>query len=170
MKQTIYFNKARGFSLIEVLITVLLLAIGFLVAAKMQITSLSSSQSAQMQTNAMQISAEMMDKMRNNPVGVADGLYDGITTSSVAPVTCPNSGCTPAQLASKDIFEWSAHFIDLRGIGAGFQPSLPGADINQPASASISQPVDGVYTIRVDWQGFVDGESVPESFVSNFIP
>lgn len=170
MKRTIDVNNARGFSLIEVLTTVVLLAFGFLVAGKMQIQSLRSSQSAQMQTNALQISAEMMDKMRNNPVGVANGLYDGKKTSSVAPVTCSNTGCTPAQLASKDLFEWSAHFIDLRSIGTDFQPMLPGVDAEKPASASISEPTDGVYTISVDWQGFEDGEFVPKSLVLNFIP
>jgi len=165
-------NKAqeRGFSLLEVLITIVLLAIGFLIAAKMQVHSLRSSQSAQMQVNAQQISSEIMDKMRSNPEGVANGVYDGKTTSNAAATPCASAGCTPAQLAAKDLYEWSAHFIDVRGIGDTYLPSLPGAGASKPAKGSISAPVDGVYTISIDWQGFSDGQSHVETLAVKFIP
>jgi len=163
-------KQQQGFSLLEVMITIFLLAIGFLVAAKMQAHSFRSSQSAQMQAYALQISSEIMDKMRNNPIGVANGAYSGKTTSATAATQCANTGCTPAQQASQDLFEWSAHFIDVRGIGASFVPSLHGASDTQPATGSISEPVDDVYTINIDWQGYSDGNLVAENLVIKFIP
>ena len=163
-------KQEAGFSLIEVLLTIVLLAIGFLVAGKMQVQGLRGSQAARMQASALEISAEMMDKMRNNPTGVANGEYDGKTTSAAAATTCPTSGCTPAQQAAKDLHEWSAHFIDVRNVGDDYLPSLPGTSETNPATASISNPVDDVYTIRVDWQVFSQGALVPESFVVSFIP
>jgi len=163
-------SQERGFSLLEVLITIVLLAIGFLIAAKMQIHSLRSSQSAQMQVNAQQISSEIMDKMRNNLQGVAAGAYDGKTTSNAAATPCATAGCTPAQLAAKDLYEWSAHFVDVRGIGSAYLPSLPGESATIPATGSISAPVDGVYTINIDWQGFSEGHAMAETLSVKFIP
>ncbi len=163
-------RQEGGFSLLEVLITIILLAIGFLVAAKMQVHSLRSSQSAQMQANAIQISSEMMDKMRNNPIGVANGNYSGKTTSVGGAVLCATTGCSPAQLASQDLFEWSAHFIDVRKMGDSYLPSLPGAGADAPATGSISEPVNDVFTISIDWQGFTDGNAVAENFTVRFVP
>jgi len=164
-------NKhAEGFTLLEVMLTVVLLAIGFLIAAKMQVHSLRSSQSSQMQANALLISSEIMDKMRNNPAGVENGHYDNKSTSADTVTPCEASGCTPAQLAAQDLFELSAHFVDVRGMGTGYIPSLPGVSATAPASATISDPVDDVYTISINWQGFVEGNSTAETLAIKFIP
>ncbi len=163
-------SAQRGFSLIEVLVTVVLLSIGFLTTAKMQVSALRSNQSSLLNSKAVLLSAEIMEKMRNNPVGVENGNYSNKTTSGANAAPCGAAGCSPAQLAARDLFEWSAHFMDVRGVGNGYLPTLPGVSATQPATGSISNPIDGVYTISISWQGLIDGEPVPESFSAKFIP
>jgi len=159
-----------GFTLLEVLLTVVLLSLGFLVAGKMQIHSLRSSQTSHMQANALLISAEIMDKMRNNLAGVEAGHYDSKTTSKLGLTRCGVNGCTPAQLAAQDLYEWSAHFVDVRSLGTDFSPSLPGVSPTEPAWGAISAPTNDVYTISINWQSFSDGESSAETLSVNFIP
>lgn len=170
MKIVKTIKKQRGFSLLEVLLTVVLLSIGFLVAAKMQIQGLRSSQSSQLHAKALLLSSEIMDKMHNNPIGVENGNYDDKTTSTAIAVACGATGCTPTQLASKDLFEWSSHFVDARGVGDDYIPTLPGASSTAPATGKISAPVNDVYTISVSWQGFTAGQSVSESLSVKFVP
>src|SRR3954468_11288154 len=55
-----------GFSLIEVLVSVLVLAIGVIGAAGMQLTALRTSQQSAFQTAALELAADMADKMRAN--------------------------------------------------------------------------------------------------------
>jgi len=170
MKRAKTPKQQHGFSLLEVLLTVVLLSIGFLVAAKMQIQGLRSSQSSQLHAMALLLSSEMMDKMRSNPAGVENGSYSNKTTSTATALPCSTSGCTPTQLASRDLFEWSTLFVDARGIGAKFSPTLPGTSATTPATGSISEPVNDVYTISVSWLGFDDGQAVTESLSMKFIP
>jgi len=47
---------------------------------------------------------------------------------------------------------------------------LPGAGADAPATGSISEPVNDVFTISIDWQGFTDGNAVAENFTVRFVP
>jgi type IV pilus assembly protein PilV len=70
-----------GFSLIEVLIAMVLLAIGLLGLAGMQSTAISGNSFAHSGTVAIQIGEEMIDRIRAN-AGVNPELYDGIDTTA----------------------------------------------------------------------------------------
>jgi len=54
----------NGFSLIEVLIAVFVLALGVIGVAGMQLTAMRTSQQSAFQTTAVELPAEMADKMR----------------------------------------------------------------------------------------------------------
>lgn len=71
----------KGFSLIEVLIAITLLAIGLLAVAGMQTTAISGNAFAQNGTVAVHLAEEMVDRIRTN-AGTNPGLYGGINTSS----------------------------------------------------------------------------------------
>ncbi|MCX7101946.1 MAG: type IV pilus modification protein PilV, partial [Methylobacter sp.] len=65
MKQT------AGFTLIEVLIAMLVLAVGLLGLAGLQATSLKSNQSAYNRSQATQLAYDLADRMRANVAGAA---------------------------------------------------------------------------------------------------
>ncbi|AUM00879.1 type IV pilus modification protein PilV [Zoogloeaceae bacteirum Par-f-2] len=65
-----------GFSLLEVLIAVLVLAVGLLGMAALQINALKNNQSSFQRTQAVMLSYYMLDAMRANRDDVASGNYD----------------------------------------------------------------------------------------------
>lgn len=61
-------RKARGFSLIEVLVTVLILAFGLLGVAGLLVKGMSNSASSESMSKANQLITDMADRMRANSV------------------------------------------------------------------------------------------------------
>lgn len=83
--------------MIEVLVSVLILAIGMLGLAALQINTLKVSVSSLQRSQATFLGQHMFDRMRANPEAARDGQYDWGTlinigsapTASVAPSACP---------------------------------------------------------------------------------
>lgn len=107
----------KGFSLIEVLVSMLVLAFGVIGAAGMQLAALRTSQQAGFQTVALQLASEMADKMRANDLQMkqADEIsqflavdYKSATDGEPAfpGISCYSSGCNATELAVFDIYEW----------------------------------------------------------------
>ena len=69
-------NRITGFSLVELLVAILVLAIGLVGLAALQIAGVRSNQIAYYRSIATQFAYDMADRMRANPVGVADGAYN----------------------------------------------------------------------------------------------
>lgn len=101
-------GRARGASLIEVLIAVLVFGIGIVGLAGLLIVSFRSNQVGYLRTQAEFIAMGMADRMRANPLGVWAGNYDSTTYPLTVTQDCTKaSACTPAQLAKRDQAQWS---------------------------------------------------------------
>lgn len=109
--------KHAGFSMIEVLISVFVLALGVIGSAGMQLGALRTTQQSTFQTIALELAAEMADKMRANASQMkrADNLflkvdYRSATDTDPAPPStlCYGNagGCDAEALARFDIYEW----------------------------------------------------------------
>ncbi len=110
-------NRQHGFSMIEALVTMVILAIGLLGVAGLQIASVRNTQVAAQRSIATQQAYDMAERMRSNmgrfvsgvPVpgeGTAGGAYDNLGANTpAAPACAPN--CTPAQQAVTDHSEWN---------------------------------------------------------------
>lgn len=95
----------QGYLLVEVLITVGILAVGLLGISAMQLTSLKSSYSAVQRGEAAYLIAAMSDSMRANPLGVEEGFYHALTAIDPNPDTsAPKT--TPQQIAVYDLESW----------------------------------------------------------------
>ena len=88
-------HRNRGFSLMEVLVTVLILAIGLLGLAALQGVSIQGNHSANMRTQATYLAYEIVDAMRANPMETSAGAYN-ITYGA----TVSGSGVTALDLAA----------------------------------------------------------------------
>ena len=71
-------SRQSGFTLIEVLVTAVILTIGLLGLAGLQYNSLQGNQGAQMNTVAVLQALDAADRLRSNPVGVASNEYDNL--------------------------------------------------------------------------------------------
>lgn len=160
-------GRQRGVGLLEVLITVLLLSVGFLAAAKMQVQGMRFSQSAYTQAQAYFMIQEMMDRMRSNAGAVRDGQYDNLVTlSNITNPNCDTNFCTPEKLAEQDIFDWSAMLFPLRG-DTHFVPVLPSSD-NVDAQASITAVGNGYYQLKATWIERIGDQDTPQELMLEF--
>lgn len=127
---------AGGFSLIEVLVSVLVLSVALLGMASLQLFGLRFQQSAYLRSQASMAAYDMFDRIRANPQGMAAGNYGDINTDSApADPNCKRSagGCTPAQRAQTDAAEWALVVTTLPG-----------------GSGTVSE-TDGDFTVQIDW-------------------
>ena len=142
-----------GFTLVEVLVSVLILTSGMLVISAVQTKSLSFNQAAYFNNAANVIGYDMLGRIRSNPVIAVNGAGYKAVLGSIPksyPDNCVKADCTPAQLASYDINQWK--FI--------INERLPDGD------GTISMVKTGkrrVYTITIffdDSKGTLPGRSV----------
>jgi type IV pilus assembly protein PilV len=91
-------NKQYGVALLEVMISVLILAIGLLGLAQLQATTLKHNESAYLRSQASTLAANILDRMRANQLATQAGNYN-FALSDTPPVS-------PSLLADIDTVEW----------------------------------------------------------------
>ncbi len=83
----------RGFSLIEVLVTAIILAVGLLAIAGLQLSGIKNAHNALLETQARYIASSLLNQIRENP----DGLSDYLIHPADLPFSCataPTPSCT----------------------------------------------------------------------------
>jgi type IV pilus assembly protein PilV len=114
--------KQSGFNLIEVMIALVVVSIGLLGMAILQMTSLQQNQSAYHRSQATLLAYDITDRMRANMDEVDAGSYfaaSGALTSDCISYTGSASGCTPAEMAAHDLAEWQASLVNELPEGSG---------------------------------------------------
>lgn len=155
----------HGFSLIEVLVAVLVVSIGLLGVAGMQLVGLKGNQQSFSKNQAAHHAQAILEKMRGNPAGVSANHYIfNSATYSCAHEPAQNCGqsgvtCNPEQIANYDLFR--AYCGRRGGTVGGMKGDLSNADLQ------ISCPVncDTGIALSLGWneqvlgrEGKVSGE------------
>ncbi len=111
-------NRAAGFTIIEVLVAMLVLALGVIGSSAMQLTALRTRHQSSLLSSAVHLGSSMLDAMRANArqMQLSDvdnpylGLDDDALTQAAPAATGPNcfgqAQCDSAQLAAFDIAQW----------------------------------------------------------------
>lgn len=109
-------NSARqkGATLIEALVSILVLSLGLLGMAALQLNALSFQKSSVATNRLAELTGDISEKIRANPTAARDGDYVYTATYSTAKSAtmtsnlCRTSGvdCTTAQIANDDIGAW----------------------------------------------------------------
>jgi type IV pilus assembly protein PilV len=100
-------KKLRGVSMLEILITVLILSLGLLGMAGLVTTGMKGNITAHYRSIATNQAQDIADRMRANLAGVRGGSYDDITTDIPAGNDCFAAECNAAQLAIFDHAQWN---------------------------------------------------------------
>lgn len=122
-----------GFTLIEVLVSVFVLAIGLLGVAALQNTSLRNNHSAYLRSQATLLGYDAIDRMRANQPDATSGLYDiaiGATPSGTG-------------LAPTDLTDW-------KGLLAATLPSGDGA-ICRSTNGAACGTGGNIIMVTVQW-------------------
>lgn len=156
----VYIKNEAGFTLIEVLISVLVLAIGLLGLAGLQATGLKNNASAYHRTQATLLAYDIADRMRANRVEAkkyATSTYKTIDPDSASyQASClSTTGCSPSALAQNDLFEWHCA---IAGCSAENGPPAKDAMLaTLPLGQATISVVEPIYTIRINWDDNGDG-------------
>ncbi len=141
----------RGFTLVEVLVSLVVLSIGLLGMAKLVMVTAHANDSAYLRSQATALAYQMIDNMRANPGAAIAHDYDtALNTMPAAPASCvgTGAGCGPLQVALFDVYSWKRHLNAATTCGAvptcGALPSGTGSVVT-----SASAPVTA--TIVVQW-------------------
>lgn len=118
---TSHQTRQRGFTLVEVLVSVVILSIGVLGAVGMQAASLQSNREVRYQVLAASMARELAEKMRGNHTiavkpAVADNPYLLDTTlSASSTLTAPTPNCYSASCPTGlNVAAWDIYDLQVR--------------------------------------------------------
>ena len=99
-------RKYRGDTMIEVLVTVLILAVGVLGVAAMQVTTYQNLSISHSASIAAIVAEDFSERMRANGVEALADTYNHSADPGTAYSNCTANACSPSQLAGYDIGTW----------------------------------------------------------------
>ncbi len=140
----------QGFTLVEVLVALVVMAIGMLGIAALYGESLRSGRSAVYRTTAVTLAADMADRIRANPE--AGAAYGGNGPGTDRGCVNGPDDCDRIEMADDDWFHWHA---DLR-------QRLPEGSSAEIVVDAAAPPAPTRYAITVSWPEV--GQPVPDSY------
>lgn len=140
-------NTQRGVTLIEVLITAFVMAIGLLGMAALQLNGLNTNHDAYYRSQATLFATDLADRMRANLDAARNGDYEASAKPDDPGYDCQTSfptatSCTGAELATADLYSW---YDRLTTTATGLP--LAQATVACPAPCGTGTP----YTITLSW-------------------
>ena len=151
-------SRTSGFSLIEVLIAVIILAIGLLGIAGLQITSKRTSYEALQRVTAVILAQDIIERMRANKGQLAAYIAAAdVTGTLTAPGTnCTSAECTPDLIVTYDLYQWQQAILGA----AETKETFPGSTIFVntgglilPTGCITTSGTDGEVTVAIAWRG-----------------
>ena len=122
-------RKQSGFSLVETLVALFVLAIGILGLSALHATSMRGGSSSHHRSQAVLIAYDLMDRLRSNRAVALTGSYNLVLAAA------PPAGDGNPPLVDGDLAEWFGTHIAL----------LPAGD------AGINCTNTGICTVTVQW-------------------
>ena len=173
-------RRIAGFGMLEVMVTLILLSVGLMGIARLQLISLRSVSASTVRGQAVLLAYDLADRMRaNRPAvvdlnGVAVGNYDSAdVTTYQAPADngCTEDGgapsdCTVAEMAAHDLQEWNDAIVALLPGGTG-TVCVDDVGAAGDCDGNLTNGA-AVYTITVTWTDIEAGGSASKRYDMRF--
>lgn len=162
--------RQRGFTLVEALISVLIMSIGLLGVAALQTRSLGSTNTASKRSQAVLLAGDLADRMRANRL--AADLTAASNYGNIAPAdnacravhydhTHNPAACTAAQLAADDLADWNARIAAILPAGSGVV-CQDGSPNDGTAAAAACDGAGNAYAIKIFWTEKSDNQTAAQ--------
>ncbi len=156
-KKSTTFVKPRlqsGTTLIETMVALLVLSIGLLGIAAMQMSGLFQNRAGYERSQAVMLADEIAERIRVNRPAAAAGNYDtAIGTVIASPAgTCLGEAadCTPQTLATEDLGLWKDRLDAILGGGDGAVQIAVAGGVARSAQISIQWPPANSFSVLAD--------------------
>jgi type IV pilus assembly protein PilV len=150
-------SRHRGFSLIEVLVTVVITAIGLLGVAVLLSLSVRQQLVSAIHTQATFVGESLMDRMQSNRQAVWAGAYDytygvGATTPTGPVPPCGvDAACDPLQRASRDRARWTEELMSISPLASATVTCRRAPGRPDPGAQLRAAPFDGYCDVDLSW-------------------
>jgi type IV pilus assembly protein PilV len=137
-------RNSAGFTLIEVMISMIVLSLGLLGLAALETKTLRDNQNAYYRSLASQFAYELADRMRVNNAEAkkTTSKYYLDPDQAQSQPTCESApGCSPIFMAEHDLFQWNSLITDAL-----------------PMSSGIITKSGGAFLITIQWDENRDGD------------
>lgn len=160
-------KRQSGSSLIEVLVSMTILAVGILGIGAMQTSTLKSNQNSYMRTQAIFHANDIVERMRSNRAAVGAGNYNDPTP--VVTAACQTTtGCSAALMAANDVAQWETGVAAALPGGAA-TVCLDSSPVDGTATVPACNSSGNVYAVKIFWDDDRDG-TLNQRFVMTFQP
>jgi type IV pilus assembly protein PilV len=143
------WRGARGLTLIETLVALVIMSVGLLGIAALHVESVKAARSATLRTKAITLAVDMAEKMRANRVGTLAGDYTIGPGDMGSNHNCADDidgaatvACNPAEMADHDVWLWKQRLGNA-------QSGLPEGATGEIDTDGATDPT---FTITLAWE------------------
>jgi len=159
-----HISPQRGFSLIEAMVAIVVMALGILGILGVQLRTLADNQTGVRRAQALRLIEDLSERIKANPdaIGNATSYVSNWGATLSTPTDCsiatgfPTTSCSPAQLAAYDKDRW------IRSVRA----ALPMGD----AAIFISPSDTRELGVMIAWRASERVTSASDTYTSVFTP
>ncbi|MBV1914484.1 MAG: type IV pilus modification protein PilV [Pseudomonadales bacterium] len=143
-------DRQQGFTLLEILVSLVILAVGLLGLAGLQSASVINNHGSLMRSEASLLSYDILERIRTNrDQALTTNRYLSDFGDSASSYSTCAATCTPPELASHDLNQWKSDIA----------AQLPGGEAE---IARESLPVGAIYVVTVRWDEMIPDETDPK--------
>jgi len=146
-----------GFTLVEVLVAVFVLAVGMLGVANLQVTSKRTNFESVQRSNATFFAQELLERIRANTTELSVYTDGGLgrtivpgTDSGLDDTDCVSAACDATDVAMYDLYEFSEA---LRGIAEAAGANVTGGLVSPTVCVTGPEESPGYVTVAIAWRG-----------------
>ncbi|MEW5755176.1 MAG: type IV pilus modification protein PilV [Pseudomonadota bacterium] len=118
MQRSLNTFRNHGFSLLEVLVTVLIISVGLLGLAGMQMKAFQHTNDSYNRSQASLLAYDIADRIRGN-LGAIDTYKDADTAAVTTTTDCKTAACGIDQIADYDLESWKQDVENQLPMGRG---------------------------------------------------
>jgi type IV pilus assembly protein PilV len=147
-------RRNQGFSLLEVLVSVVIFSVGLMGMAGLLMVSVRTNHSSYLRSQAGFLAQSMADRMRANMPALWTDAYNlTYPVSGTAPACNGTGGCNIATIVTRDSVLWSGSLRQFLPAPAARIACTLNAGAVAPSAALITNraPYNGLCTITITW-------------------